>query len=60
MYELPYSARKKKIYQVTTTMEKHYNTCHYIYKTLIQLVVNVEVIFLPLPASTHNYDRTFQ
>ena len=41
-------------------MEKHYNTCHYIYKTLIQLVVNVEVIFLPLPEGTHNYDRTFQ
>ena len=34
---------RKKIYRVTTTMENNYNACHYIYKTLIQLAVNVEV-----------------
>ena len=36
---------RKKIYRVTTTMENNYNACHYIYKTLIQPAVNVEVFF---------------
>ena len=39
-------------------MENNYSASHYIYKTLIQLVVNVEVIFLLLPASTNNDDHT--